>query len=158
MKKQCQYHCYTTYVSYTDFTVCQYPSAPSPVLSLAIFHCHICCMCSVLLPTALSAEHGNAHTWVCSSSPYRRGSAVPLDCAVQVADINEQLPTPEIKRVLFPTHSTLKFCYHYWDWRHSQVAMPLSVCKQKKKETSSVYDCTVEDVEYICNSNSALVD
>ena len=28
----------------------------------------------------------------------------------------------------------------------------------KKKETSSVYDCTVEDVEYICNSNSTLVD
>ena len=27
-----------------------------------------------------------------------------------------------------------------------------------KKETSSVYDCTVEDVEYICNSNSTLVD
>ena len=26
------------------------------------------------------------------------------------------------------------------------------------KETSSVYDCTVEDVEYICNSNSTLVD
>ena len=24
----------------------------------------------------------------------------------------------------------------------------------KKKKTSSVYDCTVEDVEYICNSNS----
>ena len=22
-----------------------------------------------------------------------------------------------------------------------------------KKKTSSVYDCTVEDVEYICNSN-----
>ena len=28
----------------------------------------------------------------------------------------------------------------------------------KKKETSSVYDWTVEDVEYICNSNSTLVD
>ena len=27
-----------------------------------------------------------------------------------------------------------------------------------KKETSSVYDCTVEDVEYICNSNSTVVD
>jgi len=27
-----------------------------------------------------------------------------------------------------------------------------------KKKTSSVYDCTVEDVEYICNSNSTLVD
>ena len=26
------------------------------------------------------------------------------------------------------------------------------------KKTSSVYDCTVEDVEYICNSNSTLVD
>ena len=26
----------------------------------------------------------------------------------------------------------------------------------KKKITSSVYDCTVEDVEYICNSNSTL--
>ena len=25
--------------------------------------------------------------------------------------------------------------------------------KIKKKKTSSVYDCTVEDVEYICNSN-----
>ena len=25
-----------------------------------------------------------------------------------------------------------------------------------KKKTSSVYDCTVEDVEYICNSNSTL--
>ena len=24
------------------------------------------------------------------------------------------------------------------------------------KKTSSVYDCTVEDVEYICNSNSTL--
>ena len=27
-----------------------------------------------------------------------------------------------------------------------------------KKKTSSFYDCTVEDVEYICNSNSTLVD
>ena len=27
---------------------------------------------------------------------------------------------------------------------------------QAKKKTSSVYDCTVEDVEYICNSNSTL--
>ena len=27
---------------------------------------------------------------------------------------------------------------------------------EKKKKTSSVYDCTVEDVEYICNSNSTL--
>ena len=26
----------------------------------------------------------------------------------------------------------------------------------KIKKTSSVYDCTVEDVEYICNSNSTL--
>jgi len=26
-----------------------------------------------------------------------------------------------------------------------------------KKTTSSVYDCTVEDVEYICNSNSTLI-
>ena len=26
----------------------------------------------------------------------------------------------------------------------------------QKKKTSSVYDCTVEDVEYICNSNSTL--
>ena len=26
----------------------------------------------------------------------------------------------------------------------------------KKNQTSSVYDCTVEDVEYICNSNSTL--
>ena len=26
----------------------------------------------------------------------------------------------------------------------------------KKKKTCSVYDCTVEDVEYICNSNSTL--
>ena len=25
-----------------------------------------------------------------------------------------------------------------------------------KKKTSSVYECTVEDVEYICNSNSTL--
>jgi len=25
-----------------------------------------------------------------------------------------------------------------------------------EKRTSSVYDCTVEDVEYICNSNSTL--
>ena len=24
----------------------------------------------------------------------------------------------------------------------------------KKKETSTVYDCTVEDVEYICNSTA----
>jgi hypothetical protein len=30
--------------------------------------------------------------------------------------------------------------------------------RAEKKETSSVYDCTVEDVEYICNSNSTLVD
>ena len=29
--------------------------------------------------------------------------------------------------------------------------------KKKNKETSSVYDCTVEDVEYICNSNSTLM-
>jgi len=29
---------------------------------------------------------------------------------------------------------------------------------KKKIVTSSVYDCTVEDVEYICNSNSTLVD
>ena len=27
---------------------------------------------------------------------------------------------------------------------------------ERKKKTSSVYDCTVEDVEYICNSNSTL--
>ena len=29
---------------------------------------------------------------------------------------------------------------------------------KKKKKKNSVYDCTVEDVEYICNSNSTLVD
>ena len=29
---------------------------------------------------------------------------------------------------------------------------------KKKNLTSSVYDCTVEDVEYICNSNSTLID
>ena len=29
---------------------------------------------------------------------------------------------------------------------------------KKKKTTSSVLDCTVADVEYICNSNSTLVD
>ena len=29
--------------------------------------------------------------------------------------------------------------------------------RRKKKETSSVCDCTVEDVEYICNSNSTLI-
>ena len=29
-------------------------------------------------------------------------------------------------------------------------------CLELKKKTSSVYDCTVEDVEYICNSNSTL--
>ena len=27
---------------------------------------------------------------------------------------------------------------------------------EREKKTSSVYDCTVEDVEYICNSNSTL--
>ena len=31
-----------------------------------------------------------------------------------------------------------------------------SLKKKNKKKTSSVYDCTVEDVEYICNSNSTL--
>ena len=29
-------------------------------------------------------------------------------------------------------------------------------CAKIKKKTRSVYDCTVEDVEYICNSNSTL--
>ena len=31
-----------------------------------------------------------------------------------------------------------------------------SIVSIKKTKTSSVYDCTVEDVEYICNSNSTL--
>ena len=32
-----------------------------------------------------------------------------------------------------------------------------NVMTTTKKETSSVYDCTVEDVEYICNSKSTLM-
>ena len=34
------------------------------------------------------------------------------------------------------------------------VLRPIKMAKKKK--TISVYDCTVEDVEYICNSNSTL--
>ena len=29
----------------------------------------------------------------------------------------------------------------------------LEIATPKKKNTSSVYDCTVEDAKYICNSN-----
>ena len=36
-------------------------------------------------------------------------------------------------------------------WRHN---LESSNSKKKTNTTSSVYDCTVEDVEYICNSNS----
>ena len=39
-----------------------------------------------------------------------------------------------------------------------QLLHLLSPSKLLNKKTSSVYDCTVEDVEYIWNSNSTLVD
>ena len=53
-------------------------------------------------------------------------------------------------------------------WRKNQLRFPkrrqhspenaatLALKSREKKTASSVYDCTVEDVEYICNSNSTL--
>ena len=42
----------------------------------------------------------------------------------------------------------------YYDPLSSSICVCLKFVEKKK--TSSVYDCTVEDVEYICNSNSTL--
>ena len=36
------------------------------------------------------------------------------------------------------------------------VLLLKNISVDRIKKTSSVYDCTVEDVEYICNSNSTL--
>jgi hypothetical protein len=42
--------------------------------------------------------------------------------------------------------------------RYSQFITGLALQDRvsNKKKTSSVYDCTVEDVEYVCNSNSTM--
>ena len=57
---------------------------------------------------------------------------------------------------VFIEYQVDKVLRHYTK-AHGVTAHDTVSLDKKNKETSSVYDCTVEDVEYICNSNSTLI-
>jgi hypothetical protein len=91
------------------------------------------------------------------------GFGLFLLCKFQSWHLCILLTSQLTKREIYSTSTTLLRIYCISKPVNKQMVV-IQVCNggslqprtEKKKKTSSVYDCTVEDVEYICNSNSTL--